>query len=285
MKLASGLLVLCLMTTCVIGATLAKYTTGNSASDTARVAKWGVTVSTSGTLFGKNYGANDALEAADQNSIVATSTNVASADANKVVAPGTKNDTGLQIKLAGTPEVAYKVAVTTTGENNKDIYLKTGSYGVMVEVVGANAATDVTGFYTLGAGVYTKEDGAAVYSSTKTYYQLVDAVTLSSDYYPVEWTVNNGSTNTVCANTAAVITALNALNGDRNANVASDATYKITWAWKFDGANDGADTILGNINTDAKVVVLDGGVYKTITNASYCLDVALNVTVTVTQIN
>ena len=44
-KLASGLLVLCLMTTCVIGATLAKYTTATDTQDSARVAKWGVRIS------------------------------------------------------------------------------------------------------------------------------------------------------------------------------------------------------------------------------------------------
>lgn len=283
MKLASGLLVLCLMTTCVIGATLAKYTTASSSSDTARVAKWGVTVSASGTLFGKAYGANGAET--DANSITATSTNV-SAGVN-VVAPGTKNETGLQLKLAGTPEVAYNVAVTTTG--NKDIYLKAGTYGVMVEATGVNAATDVTELYTLTGGTYQK---ANAYVAGTPYYQLVDAVTLSSDYYPVKWTVNNGSTDTACANTGAVITALNALNGDRNANVASDATYKITWAWAFEtGNNDAekaknniADTILGNIGYATVVKVKDEN-YVEIETGDYSLDVALNVTVTVTQID
>lgn len=283
MKLASGLLVLCLMTTCVIGATLAKYTTASSSSDTARVAKWGVTVSASGTLFGKAYGANGAET--DANSITATSTNV-SAGVN-VVAPGTKNETGLQLKLAGTPEVAYNVAVTTTG--NKDIYLKAGTYGVMVEATGVNAATDVTELYTLTGGTYQK---ANAYVAGTPYYQLVDAVTLSSDYYPVKWTVNNGSTDTACANTGAVITALNALNGDRNANVASDATYKITWAWAFETGNDDAekaknniaDTILGNIGYATVVKVKDEN-YVEIETGDYSLDVALNVTVTVTQID
>lgn len=283
MKLASGLLVLCLMTTCVIGATLAKYTTGNSSQDSARVAKWGVTVSASGTLFGKAYGENGA--GTDANSITATSTNVSAE--NNVVAPGTKNDTGLQLKLAGTPEVAYNVAVTTTG--NKDIYLKAGTYGVMVEATGVNAATDVTELYTLTGGTYQK---AKEYVAGTPYYQLVDAVTLSSDYYPVKWTVNNGSTDTACANTGAVITALNALNGDRNANVASDATYKITWAWAID-TNNGADTILGNIIAKvatAPVVKASGegenvNYVAVVETGDYSLDVALNVTVTVTQID
>lgn len=274
MKLASGLLVLCLMTTCVIGATLAKYVTSGNGSDQARVAKWGVTVSASGTLFGKAYGENGAET--DANSITATSTNV-SAGVN-VVAPGTKNETGLQLKLAGTPEVAYNVAVTTTG--NKDIYLKAGTYGVMVEATGVNAATDVTELYTLTGGTYQK---ANAYVAGTPYYQLVDAVTLSSDYYPVKWTVNNGSTDTPCANTGAVITALNALNGDRHANVASDATYKITWAWPI-STNDGADTILGNIG-HVTVVKADGVKYVEIDPDDYSLTVEFNAEIRAEQID
>ena len=59
-KLASGLLVLCLMTTCVIGATLAKYTTAGSGADTARVAKWGVTISAvTNSAFATEYNKDD----------------------------------------------------------------------------------------------------------------------------------------------------------------------------------------------------------------------------------
>mgnify|MGYP002508629535 CR=1 FL=1 len=54
-RFVAMLLVLVLMTSCFVGGTFAKYTTADSASDTARVAKWGITVSTSGTLFGKFY--------------------------------------------------------------------------------------------------------------------------------------------------------------------------------------------------------------------------------------
>lgn len=44
LRLASVLLIVVILTTCVIGGTLAKYTTSDSAADTARVAQWGVTV-------------------------------------------------------------------------------------------------------------------------------------------------------------------------------------------------------------------------------------------------
>ena len=40
LKLAAILLILCMVTTCGISGTLAKYTTGGTATDSARVAKW-----------------------------------------------------------------------------------------------------------------------------------------------------------------------------------------------------------------------------------------------------
>jgi hypothetical protein len=55
MRLASALLVLTLLTTSLISGTLAKYTTSGNASDTARVAKFGVVINTSGSLFSDAY--------------------------------------------------------------------------------------------------------------------------------------------------------------------------------------------------------------------------------------
>ncbi|MDE6767712.1 MAG: hypothetical protein K2J35_05915, partial [Eubacterium sp.] len=55
MRIASALLVLCLLTTCVISGTFAKYVTSNDGSDSARVAKFGVSVTVSGSTFAKEY--------------------------------------------------------------------------------------------------------------------------------------------------------------------------------------------------------------------------------------
>ena len=49
MRIASMLLVLVLLTTCVISGTFAKYVTSGSATEQARVAKWGVEFSASTT--------------------------------------------------------------------------------------------------------------------------------------------------------------------------------------------------------------------------------------------
>ena len=51
MRLASAVLVCTLLTTSVISGTFAKYTSTSSASDNARVAKWGVTLAANGLLY------------------------------------------------------------------------------------------------------------------------------------------------------------------------------------------------------------------------------------------
>lgn len=297
LRLASGLFVLCLITTSVISGTYAKYVTGDNGNDTARVAKWGVELSTSGTLFGTHYAATGTDETAD--SIVVNSTNVASTGGN-VVAPGTKNNKGFQVKLTGQPEVAYKVTAETTDVENKDIYLKAGSYGIMIEAYGINADTDFSAksLYTLDAETYTK---ATKFAAGKTYYALQDECNFKDDYYPLAWTLKavdnseksfgltNGTyTYTKTSDIAnAIVTALNEKSFD--ANVKVDVYYTITWEWSFEGNNnDGADTILGNLAVDGKAVVKTtdaGASYVAVETADYSLNVGFDIAVAVTQVN
>lgn len=113
MKLASGLLVLCLMTTCVIGATLAKYTTSNSSSDTAHVAKWGVIITAAADpTFNTEYATDTARVTVKSNSSEA------------VVAPGTTG-TAAQFAIKGTPEVAVKLTFAMT--DITDVFLASGN--------------------------------------------------------------------------------------------------------------------------------------------------------------
>ena len=184
MKIAAVVFTLCLITTCGISTTLAKYTTSSSASDTARVAKWGVEVSTSGTMFGKAYGANNAGAYADR--IVAeTSASVDTAGSDKIVAPGTKNDTGIQIKIKGQPEVAF--GISASGTVNSEIFLANGEYAVMVEAKGINAATDFAAkkLYTLAGTTYTR---ATAFDATATYYELTNYAKVVGRYNPIFWT-------------------------------------------------------------------------------------------------
>lgn len=132
LKLASGLLILCLITTCVIGTTLAKYTTGGSAQDSAQVAKWGVRISMLGDgLFANEYSNTT-------NGVTVKST-------QDVVAPGTSSDesTAAKFSISGTPEV--KVNITIDFDMTNDVYLKAGTYA------DETTATDTADNFTLSA--------------------------------------------------------------------------------------------------------------------------------------
>lgn len=200
MRLASVLLVLTMLSTSVISGTFAKYTTQDSAEDSARVAKWGVEVQVVGNLYGETYGNKD-----NENKIVSDeSTDGFSVQTyNKVqtddvVAPGTLNEDGLRFSLNGTPEVSGKVTATMIYEN---VYLKKATYGVMVKVpdgVITEANFDEFGdLYALtGSDKYQLYDPTAGYAD-RDFYQLKDEVTLTGDYYPVEYAMISGdNTNT-----------------------------------------------------------------------------------------
>lgn len=93
---------LTLSTSCFVGGTFAKYVSSGTGSDTARVAKWGVTVTASADTFVKEYLTNDP----DVNAEGVITKSVVSTD--DVVAPGTSGNMA-KINLEGTPEVAVKV--------------------------------------------------------------------------------------------------------------------------------------------------------------------------------
>ena len=297
LKLASALLVLCLASTCAIGTTFAKYTTADRASDTARVAKWGITVAASGTLFGTDYAATSA------DTIVKTSQNVSSSDSDKIVAPGTKNDVGFQVKITGDPEVAYEVTAGLNSVTIEDIFLAAGEWGVMVPVYGVNEATDISGYYTLTGTTYTL-NGATAYSSTATYYALHDYVNVTAVYYPISWTVskigtapaittekhlvNADGTDGIAAKIAHNLAAL-AGNAD---DAAIEYGYTLTWEWKFevDAATNAKDTILGNLmaaDATNKVVKKSGDTYTSaLTDGDdYNLNIAFGLDVTVSQVD
>ena len=99
MRLASVMLMLCLITTCAISGTFAKYTTSDSAQDSARVAKWGVAVNVEGESFAKAY---------DGDTVSANT--VVSSNVDDLLAPGTTGDFG-SIAISGQPEVMVNIAV------------------------------------------------------------------------------------------------------------------------------------------------------------------------------
>ena len=293
MRLASILLVCVLLTTSVISGTFAKYVTTDSASDTARVAKWGIDVLVSGNLFGAAYNTNAVDAAADKDIIAASSTNVSSnavidwnndSKADDIIAPGTKNTIGLTIKLSGTPEVAYKVTART-GKNvvasgvakpiNEDIFLGEGTWGVMVKAEGLNIASDVTGlFISDDAQNFTPASGT--FDSDETYYELHDKVTVEGgSYYPINWTVTESGrakavtsdaaskknlvdiANKMVANIVANADADDKESDFFKANTNADTKYVLTWEWPFeDNTKDATATGYTVAANDAKDTIL-----------------------------
>lgn len=162
MRLASALLVAVLLTTCAISGTFAKYVTADTSADSARVAKWGVSVVASGDeLFNNEY------------TDTTNGLTVKSEDDANVVAPGTSNTefsaAGLTFTIKGAPEVAVKI--TYDFEATEDIYLGTGDY--------ANDTTgDTTDSYNVGAVYYP-----VVYTLTKDGVEVAQGNLAAIDTY------------------------------------------------------------------------------------------------------
>lgn len=278
MRIACMLMVACLLSCSMMGATLAKYTTQDAAADNARVAKWGVALQVIGNLYGESY--QDTIVANDAGAIAVQSIDYATAK-DFVVAPGTSVDEGFHISLTGTPEVATQTTVEITAQN---IFLNAGSYGLMVEVPAG--AVDAENFEYLGdlyvenGGSYTLADA---FEADTTYYTLEDAVNTADlgTYYPVVYALAGDTTytgddsldtinemaakiaalfgtatttvdNTTNTTTYNVTSAILPTNTDLDEHFKAD-DLKITWAWAFNGATSGdsasvedkADTILG----------------------------------------
>lgn len=229
MRLGSGLLVLTMLTTCIISGTFAKYVTGDEKSDSARVAKWGVTTNISGALFGAHYNDFEAAEGANQiaagyigsvDSHAEGAVLDETAEEENIVAPGTKSE-NMTISIAGTPEVSGKIEVTVDGavtedgdietpsKNFSDIWLDSGTYAVMDDVTDTvKTEDDIVGLYVKNGEKY---EPAASYVEGTDYFKLKDEVELGENtyptnedgdkpsfygdkYYPILWSLYNDST-------------------------------------------------------------------------------------------
>ena len=231
MRAASLLLVLTLITSCFVGGTFAKYTTELSGDDTARVAKFGVTLDADTDLFSMEYNAPGSIS-------------VKSHDDADVIAPGTTG-TAAAFTISGDPEVDVKVTVSLSGD--------------------ANETDDDLTMVTLPAGTYT--DYTEMVEQSDGAYQYSDEYTLSTDYKPVLWTLSYtpvGGTKAAVSgcenvNLDAIEAYLSGTLSDQYEVDEDDSfkdingKYELTWVWGFDADdtqiddNDRADTTLGQI--------------------------------------
>ena len=262
MRLASVLLVCVLLTTSVISGTFAKYITTAESTDSARVAKWGITMG-----LEENVSGNAMQTFVDTYDATAAVKTVDSDDDADVVAPGTSGS--VKYVVDGAPETAYQV--TFAGSTTADIYLEMGKYTYK-----ADDADNIT-------------------------YVGMDVESMSKEYYPLDWQVtietSNGTFETgsewaagiprVFSTLSAAMTALSNAKVDFAANQECDIVVTVAWEWDFDAAdgsitentyvsNDVYDTILGDLaanNPDLK------------TNAIPHLNVNYTLKMTATQVD
>ena len=232
MRSAGLLLLLVLVTSCFVGSTFAKYTVGGKGTDTARVAKFGVTITAEGTMFAEEYATDDGdVKEIITKSVVST---------EKVVAPGTKGNMS-SIVLAGKPEVAVRV------EYKVNTFALTGWQ--------TDDETNPTEYCPL---VFTVGD--KTYKIGDTGIDTVDKL---------EAAVKNAIEG--CSQNYEANTDLSTAN--TNVKVPS-----VSWAWAFQGADNGASTTA--YQTDAKDTKLGDRAAEG--NAA---TVTLEIATTVTQID
>ena len=219
MRVAAFLFILTMISTCAFATTFAKYVTDGSATDTARVAKWGVTVGVTG---------NDAFSVAYKNEVVdAESADLTVKGSENVVAPGTKG-TLFTLTIGGTPEVDTKVTVDfsmiLTGweieyKNGADVTVKEDYCPLEFTVSGVSESIK------MGGEIDTVEE-------------LVAALEAAVEGATRQDVTIDGKTSKAGVS-------------EYNANEDIARTITVSWSWAFEG-DDVKDTVLGNWDLNKK---------------------------------
>ncbi len=274
MRIASILLVVTLLSTCVISGTFAKYVTKAEGTDSARVAKWGVLVSVEGGTFDTKYTTHDdAYEG--EFSVIAE-------DETKVVAPGTSSadvEDTLKATITGKPEVAARY--TIEAKDFQDVVLPAGTY---TDYTKLGADGEYSEEFTLAKDYAPVKWDITISKGSKTvtmtellydnlpdnYRQVAENYGLSKDGCSLTDAItiiqkvagNEAYKQVVEAGLQSVVSGgsnfqLSADNGDIKLSYDFDPnkdmgfTFELTWAWAFEQEDvelyDKADTLLGNI--------------------------------------
>lgn len=175
MRVAALLFILTMISTCAFATTFAKYTTSESATDSARVAKWGVNVVV------ENYDVFNTDYDSTTNPTVSSVT-VEGQTRKNVVAPGTNGNLTC-ISITGTPEVSVNVAFTAelelTGWTVDSTYYCPLEITVGKETYKGMDYTSTDDFET------AVENAIKVY--TKNYAANTDLSSISDDAPVVSW--------------------------------------------------------------------------------------------------
>lgn len=178
MRVASALFVSVLLSTCAISNTFAKYVSTGSSENSARVAKWGVTVTGTSDMFAKEY------EKDDENFTLETNTVVSTGDDKNVVAPGT-GGTMTKFSITGTPEVAVRVNF----EGNLDLGDKwvdeSSNYYCPIEITVGDTAFKGTSY--ASASEFENAVNGKIATFSKDYAANTDLSTIGADAPSISW--------------------------------------------------------------------------------------------------
>lgn len=255
MRVAVLMLALTLITSCFVGGTFAKYITSDSATDKARVAKWGVEV----TAF-------DNSSFKTEYTGTANAITVKSSNDDKLVAPGTADTEGVSFSIKGNPEVATKVTIDMVVTN--DVKL---SYS-------ANPAGSIYSYYPV---VYTLTHtyGAGAWSIAPAVEDTGAAVVTADGVDTITGTL---------AQIKAVLDKVSAGMTNVAPGYVYDDTFTLTWAWDFDddgaGTNDVLDTALGNLAVDEADATFTMNDVE-YTAGAFSTDIEYSINVTIEQVD
>ena len=289
MRVALLIVVLTLITSCFVGGTFAKYVTGASYEDTARVAKFGVLLSIDGEGFATKYATDDTtykgeytVEATDK--VVApgtpagltTETSETEVSQENYRAEATDENKALTFGISGTPEVAVRINIEF-GEEFKDVVLPKGTYTDYTQLVPFEleedpATSSIEVSEVTEAPADTKADAAPEVGS----YGYYETFELEEDYYPIIYTLKEGETELAKGSLKDIVDFVTAYSetADYAPGIVFNTEFTLTWEWPFESGNDEADTLLGNIAA---------GVVEAPEGANTTINFAL--TITVTQID
>lgn len=175
MRLASFLLIAVLLTTCAISGTFAKYVTSGNGSDTARVAKFGVTVTGTADTFKETYAKDDSSFTLAANTVVST---------EDVVAPGTSGSMAA-FTITGTPEVAVRVKFEGTLELGDKWADSASAYYCPIEVTVGD--TTFKGNDYASVDLFENAVNAKIATYSTDYAAGKDLSTIGADAPEISW--------------------------------------------------------------------------------------------------
>ncbi len=223
MRVASVLLILTLLRTCALSSTFAKYTTAATASDSARVAKWGVTAQVTGGAFSKTY--KDPKD---------TEITVSSSTEENLLAPGTSGTFG-GVEVSGIPEVDVNIDINATVELD----------GWEIEKSSEDDSSPGSGFIpepSLYSTIYCPLEfniNGTTITMKGTDENII--IPVASELEKLLEEAIEKASGTYKAGTD--LSTIPGLNGD------------YTWTWAFEGNDDEKDTILGQMDVPPTVKI------------------------------